>query len=175
MKRMILSIAWLAICAANLSLFPAAAQGQRKPGARKKPREVNIYLRLAGKYDEAKNPGGLFPVKRFVGAGESLDAAFEALIAGATRRERKSGLAALHSGLEYNCITLSEDGTAIVRFTTSYKPYDPEHTISPSFVPAVERTARQFPMVKTVVVCLDDDQISATGESVDFCPGNRLN
>jgi hypothetical protein len=178
MRKLILSITALAILAVNFA--PAAGQ-QKRAERRKRLKTVNVFLRINGKSEAQEYPGNLFPVKRRVEANAPLHNALEALTEGATRRETKSGLADSHFGLEYNCVTLKADGTAIIRFTKPYEvefPYNEEYggeLIPPLFIKAVEQTARQFPSVKKVVVCLDGDQISAEGKSIAACPGSRVN
>ncbi|HEX8246904.1 MAG TPA: GerMN domain-containing protein [Pyrinomonadaceae bacterium] len=178
MRKLILSITVLAILAVNFA--PAAGQ-QKRAERRKNLKTVNVFLRVNGKFEAQERPDNLFPVKRRVEANAPLHNALEVLTAGATGREAKSGLADSHFGLEYNCVTLNRDGTAIVRFTKPYEvefPFNEEYggeLIPPLFIKAVERTAQQFPSVKKVVVCLDGDRISAEGKSVDACPGSRVN
>jgi hypothetical protein len=178
MRKLILSITVLAILAVNFA--PAAGQ-QKRAGQRKNLKTVNVFLRINGKFEAQEYRDNLFPVKRRVDANAPLHNALEALTAGATRRETKSGLASSHFGLEYNCVTLNADGTAIIRFTKPDEvklPYSEVYggdLIPTLFIKAVEQTAQQFPSVKKVVVCVDGDQISAEGKSIDSCPGSRVN
>lgn len=178
MRKLILSITVLAILAVNFA--PAAGQ-QKRAGRRKNLKTVNVFLQVNRKSGAQEYTDNLFPVRRRVEANAPLHNALEVLTGGATRRETKSGLADSHFGLEYNCVTLKQDGTAIVRFTKPYEvklPYNEEYggeLIPPLFIKAVERTAQQFPGVKKVVVCLDGDWISAEGKSIDLCPGSRVN
>ena len=176
MKRIILSIAFLSIVAAMCATLVSA---QKKPAKmRKKLKEVNIFLlRKSG----AESQNNLFPYKRLVKAGEPLHNALEVLTRGPTRHEKKSGAAASHFGLEYNCATLQSDGTAILRFSKPDDvkfPFNEEYggEIVPQFViKAIEQTAMQFPSVNKVIFCLDGDWISADGKSIDYCPGSRVN
>ncbi|HEY0050349.1 MAG TPA: hypothetical protein VGB68_13725 [Pyrinomonadaceae bacterium] len=178
MKKLILSFLVLAILAANF----APASGQRKrAGRRKNLKTVDVFLRAAGEFDREKYPNELFPVRRRVEAGAPLHNTLEVWTKGANRRDTKLGLASSHFGLEYNCVTLGADGTAIIRFTKPDEvklPYDEIYggdIVPPVFIKAAEQTAMQFPNVKKVVVCLDDNLISAEGKSIDSCPGSRLN
>jgi hypothetical protein len=159
-----------------------SASGQQKRGGqRQNLKTVNVFLRINRKPEAEKYPDKLFPVKRRVEANAPLHNALEAWTEGATRREKKSGLASSHFGLEYNCVTLEPDGTAIIRFTKPDEvklPYDEIYggdIVPPLFIKAAEQTAMQFPGVKKVVVCLDGNSISAEGKFIDSCPGSRVN
>lgn len=178
MRKLILSFTVLAILAVNFA--PISGQ-QKRAERRKNLKTVNVFLRAAGEFNAEKYPNELFPVIRRVEAGAPLHNTLEVWTEGATRRDTKLGLTSSHFGLEYNCVTLKPDGTAIIRFTKPYEvefPYNEEYggeLIPPVFIKAAEQTAQQFPGVKKVVVCLDGDVISAEGKSIDSCPGSRLN
>lgn len=159
----------------------APVSGQQRAGRRKNLKTVNVFLRATGEFDAEKYPNELFPVERRVEAVAPLHNTLEIWTKGATRRDTKLGLGSSHFGLEYNCVTLDADGTAIIRFTKPDEarlPYDEVYggdIVPPVFIKAAEQTAMQFPNVKKVVVCLDGDVISAEGKSIGFCPGSRVN
>ena len=133
----------------------SAAQAQRR--AKSNLMDVKIYaakeLADESQYDP-ENPGNLLPVKRRVDARSPLRNTLIALTRGLTPAEEKQGFVSVMFGIKFLSVRL-ENGTARAYFTM---PADASFAgdLSPIyFKEAVERTARQFPNVKNVEVCLD--------------------
>jgi hypothetical protein len=143
------------IIAALLLTAVGASSAQRKKASNSMDVKIYVAQELAdeSQYDE-KNPSNLVPLKRRVDAKSPLRNTLIALTGGITRAEEKQGFVSVMFGIKFVSVRL-ENGTAYAYFTM------PEGAsfsgdLSPLiFRDAVERTARQFPQVKKVEVCLD--------------------
>ena len=98
----------------------------------------------------------LKPLRRQVDARSPLRPAIEALIAGPTSAESKEG----YVGVTYGDLKLAsvklKRGVARIDFTREIRSdYNPGDLQTLRFQEAVEKTAKQFPSVKKVIVCVN--------------------
>ena len=99
----------------------------------------------------------LVPVRRTVSVTTPARGAIEALIAGPTDEEKGRGLRSPYTdGLSIKTLAI-DDGTAHVSFVSKCAdcPRWPGDLAPWRFREAVERTLKQFPTVRRVVICLD--------------------
>ncbi len=155
--------------------LPAAAQvraasGRGRPGRQR----VKIYLpreQKEGDPFDPKNPANLHPVTRTVSGAAPLRQALSALLAGPTRAEQSRGYVDVSFGIKLTGVRF--DGETVradftmppgAAFSGDNSPF--------YFRDAVVFTARQFPGVKEVTVCLDGllDFWSESDEPPRKCP-----
>ena len=119
--------------------------------------EVQVYFPKEGdSQDTTNNPWNLQPVARRVPAAAPLRPAIEALLKGPTRQEEQQGFGALDAKGIYIIKVAVKGGTAYASFAHSKKWPGWSGDLSPfSFGDAVERTMKQFPHVRSTVVCVD--------------------
>ncbi|HEX5732762.1 MAG TPA: GerMN domain-containing protein [Blastocatellia bacterium] len=141
-----------------------SAYGQR---ARAGKRQVRVYF-LTIEDLEAKQPArsrqaavenllALVPVRRMVSATTPARGAIEALIAGPTDEEKAQGLRSPYAeDLLIKSLEINE-GTARISLISKCAECGrwPGDLAPWRFGVAVERTLKQFPTVKRVVICLD--------------------
>ncbi|NJM54415.1 MAG: GerMN domain-containing protein [Blastocatellia bacterium] len=112
---------------------------------------VKLYLWRANDDDGAK-PFVLGTVKRQVASAAPLRPTLEELFRGTTKDEEEKGFSSPTFGMKFEGVVL-KNGVTTVRFS---QPKDQRNhgTQAPSiFFEAIEKTAKQFPTVKKVVVC----------------------
>lgn len=136
-----------------------------------KKSEVRIYLaRDDGEYDP-NNHLNLFPVTRRVSAAAPLKPTLELLLAGPTAAEKKRGYVDISFGIKLVGVKIKGDR---VRADFTMPPGAAfSGDISPAvFAEAVRLTIRQFPGVKTTIVCLDGEipSIDESGSPPQTCP-----
>jgi hypothetical protein len=168
MERKRLRIYCLSLLVLSLLLGCVHASAQKSSPLK----EVQIFL-MKQPYDDSdpKNPFGLKPVTRKVSAKSPLREALLALMKGPTVAEEAEGFSSstygiqllsvkIKRGVAYTYFTMPEGAT----FSGDGSPF--------LFENAVERTAKQFPNVRKVVVCLDGilDFGSESGEPSRKCP-----
>ncbi len=114
---------------------------------------------------------------RKVDAKSPLRPTIEAFLAGPTAEEEAKGFA----GLAYGDLKLASaklrNGTARIDFTREIRAdYNPGDLETLRFEEAVTRTAKQFPTVKKVVVCVNGDNEFGIGMVIDKripCPKDK--
>lgn len=137
-------------------------------------KQVRIYLAMevkeSDKFD-SKNPGNLQPVFRKVSAAAPLRETLLLLLAGPTHPEEAAGYSDISYGIKLVSVKM-KNGTVRADFTMP-----PGAAFSGDMSPfyfrdAVVFTARQFPQVKKVTVCLDGilDFWSESDEPPKKCP-----
>jgi spore germination protein GerM len=120
-----------------------------------KTRDVQIYLWEA---NSNKADIALTPVTRQANRRAPLRPTLEALFAGATKEEEGKGLSSSTFGMKLVGVTL-QNGFVTVKF--AQPPNQTNYgSLGPSiFAQAIEKTARQFPTVKKVVICAVGDTL----------------
>jgi hypothetical protein len=127
-------------------------------GARPTKREVRIFLGSMREADCGKdNPYCIEPVLRIVDSRSPALGALNALITGPTADEKSKGLYA--PSTEYLSIKRLEitKGTARVSLRTTRDGWQrwPGDMAPGRFIAAIEKTLKQFPGVRLVLICLD--------------------
>jgi len=147
-------ISRILIGAALGGLFVSFAAAQRATS--KKTTDVDIYLFQTGPATNSteQNPYGLVAVKRSVEARSPLRGALSALTGKVSEKEESQNLFSPVWGIRFVSVRL-EKGTAYAYFTMPEAARFSGDGAPFIFKAAVEKTARQFPTVKKVVVCLD--------------------
>lgn len=145
-----------AVCAAIIvSGFSFVQAQSAKKG---KLIEVNIFLMKSGEGFDSEvseeNPFGLIAVKRTVNAKSPLRNALLALTGKLTQKEKSRNLHSAVWGIELVSVKV-KDGTAYTYFIMPFEAKFSGDNAPEIFRNAVEKTARQFPSVKKVEVCLD--------------------
>ena len=114
----------------------------------------------------------LVPVRRTVSVTTPARGAIEALIAGPTDEEKGRGLRSPYTdGLSIKTLAI-DDGTARISFVSKCAdcPRWPGDLAPWRFREAVERTLKQFPTVRRVVICLDGvENFDAGGDDIKKC------
>jgi sporulation and spore germination protein len=121
-------------------------------------REVRIYLGSRQEADCGKdNPYCIEPVLRIVDSRSAALGALNALITGPTAEEKSRGLYA--PSTEYLSIKRLQitKGTARVSLRTTRDGWQrwPGDMAPGRFIAAIEKTLKQFPRVRRVIICLD--------------------
>ena len=118
----------------------------------------------------------LNPVTREVGATAPLRPTIEALLAGPTAEEAKRGYEAVDYGrnMKLAAVKLTK-GVARIDFTREDGKENPNpgDLLTLYFAGAVKETAKQFPEVRKVIVCvngLDEFGIGMTKDEAIPCP-----
>ena len=150
-----LTIAFVVAC-----ILPAIAQQKKNPrAAQQKTREVTIYVYQ--EFDEKSEEvvQRLVPVQRKIVDYRPLDAALKLLLEGPTEEERNRGLAYLVFDLKFFSARV-RNKTAQINLKLDYKDYTEESWEGGGFdherfVKAVELTARQFPGIEKVSICVN--------------------
>lgn len=124
---------------------------------RKQPRnqgQMPIYLPRDG--DSSRdNPFNLQPVLRAINSTAPARSALEALLAGPTAAEQNSGFRALDTeDISITSLTV-KNGEAHVSFERRGGERWAGDLAPATFRQAVERTLRQFPTVRRVIICVD--------------------
>ena len=138
-------------------LMPSMASRAQTAMSRSKQRRVRIYLAKEmkeGDRDDPKNPGNLRPLNRQVNAASPLRATLEVLLAGPTQAEERQGFMDISFGIKLVKVLIKGD-TVRADFTMPRGAAFSGDNSPFLFSDAVEFTARQFPGVKKVFVCLD--------------------
>lgn len=132
----------------------AVAQDSTRQNVRSDPRlkVIRIYFPVEPPTEGPE----LKPLPRQVDATSPLRPAIEALIAGPTSAEAKEG----YVGVAYGDLKLAsvklERGVARIDFTREIRSdYNPGDLQTLRFQEAVVKTAKQFPSVKKVIVCVN--------------------
>jgi Sporulation and spore germination len=116
-----------------------------------KMREVNLYFWRFND-DDGSKPFVLGTAQREVDAKAPLSPTLEALFRGATKNEEDKGFGSSTFGMKFEGVVL-KGGVATVKF--SQPPNETNYgSMGPFiFLESIEKTAKQFPSVKKVVVC----------------------
>ena len=116
-------------------------------------KEVKVYFMFIGPDGTESN---LRPLKREVAAAAPLFPAIAAMLETPTEAEQKLGYTSAGYGdMKLNSVTLKK-GTARVDFSREIRPdYNPGDLQTLDFESAVTKTAKQFPAVKKVIVCVN--------------------
>ncbi len=113
----------------------------------------------------------LVPVRRKVSGVTPARGAIEALIAGPTDEEKGRGLRSPHTH-DLSIKTLAiDDGTARISLVSKCAdcPRWPGDLAPWRFREAIERTLKQFPTVRRVVICLDGIENFDSGDEIKKC------
>jgi spore germination protein GerM len=153
-------------------LLPAAFLGGNAQTA--KLRTVKVY------FWEINNESGgdeLKPFAREVAAASPLRPTVEAFLAGPTAAEEAKGFGGLaYGGLKLVSVKL-KNGTARIDFTREIRAdYNPGDLETLRFESALTKTAKQFPTVKKVVVCVNGYNEFGVGMVIDApvpCPKDK--
>ena len=139
--------------------------------AQQKTVRANVYFRKSGNSDDPENPYNLNPATRQVPANAPLRSALEALSAEPTAAEEAEGLMTSTFGIKLVSVRV-RNGTAYTRFTMPPGAAFPGDAAPFIFGAAVEKTAKQFPAIKKVFVCLDGilNFGDESGEPPKRCP-----
>jgi hypothetical protein len=160
----------LSILVVACQFLPAASQVRHVPGRQR----VKIFLpkeEREGDPFDPQNPGNLHPVTRTVGGSSPLRQALRALLAGPTASEKARGYTDISFGIKLTGVRIS-GGTVRADFTMPPGAAFSGDTSPFYFRDAVVVTAKQFPGVKEVIVCLDGvlDFGSESEEPPRKCP-----
>jgi spore germination protein GerM len=144
----------LALLASASTNNYAVAQGSGQQNVKSDPRlkVIRVYFPV-----EPPSEGPeLKPLRRQVDARSPLRPAIEALVAGPTSAEAKEG----YVGVAYGDLRLASvklaRGVARIDFTREIRSdYNPGDLQTLRFQEAVMKTAKQFPSVKKVIVCVN--------------------
>ncbi|MBK9163726.1 MAG: GerMN domain-containing protein [Acidobacteria bacterium] len=122
-------------------------------GAAAQTREVTVYF---WEFNRDEPGDDMIPFKRVVDAKAPLRPTIEALIAGPTETE----VAGKYSGVAYGDLKLSDvrvkGSTARIDFVREIRDdYYPGDLETLRFEATVIRTAKQFPNIKMVIVCVN--------------------
>lgn len=115
-------------------------------------KKVTVYF-----WEFNREGGGddLIPFTRYVDKKAPLRPAIEALIAGPTEKEA----AGRYEGVAYGDLKLEsvkiKNGTARIEFSRVVGDINPGDLLTLRFETAVIRTAKQFPEIKKVIVCMN--------------------
>lgn len=155
MRTTKISMATLSLIAFVL-LFPSLVlNAQKSPPSRTQTKEVKVYF----VYENSEGPlvsGNLYALTRQVSKIAPLQGALEALVADPTEEEAKQGYnsAAYTAGMKLASARIKRR-IAYAYFTRPAIEGSAPDLASLKFEEAVTRTARQFPTVKKVVVCVN--------------------
>ena len=155
--------------------LPAVAQVRHTPGHGGPARQrVKIYLPMEEKEGDPfdpQNPANLHPVTRTVGGASPMREALRAMLAGPTAAEKARGYADVSFGIKLTGVR-TNGGTVRADFTMPPGAAFSGDNSPFYFRDAVEATAKQFPGVKEVIVCLDGvlDFWSESEEPARKCP-----
>jgi hypothetical protein len=156
----------LLVLAAALTFLSGVTLNAQQPRAAGR-RTVWIYLypsddlgadrRSISQRAARENVLTLVPVQREVSVVSPARGALEALIAGPTEEEKEKGLLAPHTDRLSIASLKIISGTARVAFTSSCTecPHLQGDLAVWRFTEAIQRTLKQFPNVRRVVICLD--------------------
>jgi hypothetical protein len=135
-----------------IGALPFDSDAQRKPSSGRT--RVRVYFVREGDFSP-KNPFNLQPVLRTVDATAPARPALEALLAGPTAEEQEKGFIALDTdGLSIVSLTIT-GRTARVSLARRGGPKW-AGTLAPATLrQAVERTLRQFPTIRRVIISVD--------------------
>ncbi|MGI8641841.1 MAG: GerMN domain-containing protein [Pyrinomonadaceae bacterium] len=139
-------------------------------------KKVKVYFWEINKETEGDD---LIAFTREVDAKSPLRPTIEALIAGPTTEEEAKGF----TGVDYGDLKLSsvkiKRGVARIDFTRTIRgmeDYNPGDLLTLRFETAVIRTAKQFPTVKKVIVCVNGMNEFGIGMVIDApvpCPKDK--
>ena len=154
MKKTMSVVRTLAFTAALLTAT-ASVNAQAPSPPRAGTREVNVYF----VYENSGGPlvsGELYSIVRWVSKTSPLQAALKALIAGPTSEEANLGYQSptYAEGMRLASAKIKR-GIAYAYFTRPPMPGNPPDLASLKFEEAVVKTAKQFPTVRKVVVCVN--------------------
>lgn len=146
-----LALALLLNLAPTDQTFKAEARGIK--------REVRIYLGAGENLECEDGVYCIAPVLRTVDRRAPARGALQAFLSGPTTEEKSHGFYALHT--QYLSITrlAITKGTARVSFRTTREEWQrwPGDLAPIRFAIAIEKTLKQFPNVRRVIICLDGD------------------
>jgi len=116
-------------------------------------KEVKVYFMFIGTDGTESN---IRPLKRTVAAAAPLFPAIAAMLETPSEAEQKLGYTSAGYGdMKLDSVTLKK-GTVRVDFSREIRPdYNPGDLQTLDFESAVIKTAKQFPAVKTVIVCVN--------------------
>lgn len=173
MRKLILII--IAVSAiVSASFAPVTAQKRNEKEKLPKTRDITIYVYQSPAETSGEFHGTLVPVRRKIIDYKPLDAALKLLLRGATRDEQKRNLTNFIIGLEFYSVRV-RNKTAQINF----KFHNPEIALESwegggfdydNFVKAVNRTARQFPGVERVSICVDGMKNYVNYDQSSKCP-----
>jgi spore germination protein GerM len=140
---------------AALSTPSASVNAQKSSSASANTREVNVYY----VYETSGGPlvsGELYSIVRWVSKRAPLQAALKALVEGPTSEVANLGYQspAYAEGMKLASAKIKR-GIAYAYFTRPPMPGNPPDMASLRFEEAVVKTAKQFPTVRKVVVCVN--------------------
>lgn len=173
MRKTILTIvAVLAIVAASF----ASVTAQKKSVKEKLPktREITIYVYQSPAETSGEFHGTIVPVRRKIIDYKPLDAALKLLLGGANQDEQRRNLTNFIFGLKFYSARV-RNKTAQINF----KFDNPEIALESwegggfdhdNFVKAVNQTARQFPGVERVSICVDGMKNYVNYDQSSKCP-----
>jgi hypothetical protein len=173
LRKLILLIIAQMLFASTVSLVFA----QQKPqGHLPKMRAVKIYLYRSAAENRPEIPGRLVPVRREIFDYKLLEGSLKALLEGTTEKELSRNLRSFIHSLELYSARIRNQ-TAEINFVYDQSDIDEKKlwTYDPMrshFIEAVERTARQFPNVKRVSICVEGyaDFINPNRQKRAKCP-----
>lgn len=158
MRKSILKIV-IAFSIIAASLASVSAQKKSPQEKLPKTRDVTIYVYQRPAETSGEFFGALVPVRRTIIDYRPLDAALKLLLRGANQNEQKRNLTNFIFGLEFHSARV-RNKTAQINF----KFDNPEIALESwegggfdheNFVKAVNRTAKQFPGIERVSICVD--------------------
>lgn len=156
----------------QISLLMVFVHAQKSSDAKLK--EVKVYFHFIGtEGTESK----VLPLKRKVSAKAPLFPTIEAMLKDPTEAEQKLGYnSAGYGDMKLVSVKLKR-GTARIDFSrTISKDYNPGDLQTLSFESAVIKTAKQFPSVKKVIVCVNGMNEFGIGMVIDAplpCPKEK--
>ena len=143
----------------SMTLLPACVQAQTKL------KEVNVYFMFIGT-DGSRSD--LLPLKRKVSAAAPLVPAIQALLSDPSAEEQKKGYVSASYGAMKLVSAKINKGTARIDLSREIKPdYNPGDLQTLAFESAVTKTAKQFPGVRKVVVCVNGMNEFGVGMTID--------
>ena len=163
------------LAALVLVLSSIFVQGQKCSDTKLK--EVLVYFHFIGtEGTESK----ILPLKRKVSAAAPLRPAIEELLKEPTDSEQKAGYkSAGYDNMKLVSVKIF-DGEARIDFSRELEEnrsdYNPGDLLTLSFESAVIKTAKQFPSVKKVIVCVNQMNEFGIGLVIDApipCPKNK--
>ncbi len=155
---------------AVFNFFTVSAQAQKSSELK----EVKVYFHFIGTEGTESE---IVPLKRRVSAKTPLRPAIEELLKEPTQAEIKSGYqSAGYDEMRFVSVKL-KNGTARIDFSRKLEndrsDYNPGDLLTLRFESAVIKTARQFPAIKKVVVCVNGMNEFGIGMVIDAplpCP-----
>jgi spore germination protein GerM len=159
-------------CVLFIASFGVFVQAQGS--AVSKLKEVKVYFHFIGSEGTQSK---IIPLKRKVSAKAPLLPAIEAMLKKPTKAEQKRGYqSAGYGDMKLISVKLKRGGARIDFSRTISDDYNPGDLETLSFENAVIKTAKQFPSVKKVVVCVNGMNEFGVGMVIDApvpCPKEK--